>query len=230
MVKTKVQDLASELGVASEQLMTLLKEMHVFARGPQSSLEDDQVAALRVRWEREKRKQKSDAPAAKPKRRSAKAAAAAEAAPAAAESTAKPSKRRRTAAEVAEVEAQLEAERQAEAAATAAFELERPTLEKLELPEPSGLPMPTIEERARALFRDLPPLPAEAEPEAEPEVEAVPETPVRAERVTPPPAQAPAPSGPSVVHRAPPISGYMRPSSTLRQGQQPSPNRSSLQR
>ena len=69
MVKTKVQDLASELGVASEQLMSLLKEMHVFARGPQSSLEDDQVAALRVRWEREKRKQKTDAPAAKPKRR-----------------------------------------------------------------------------------------------------------------------------------------------------------------
>jgi translation initiation factor IF-2 len=202
VVKTKVQDLASELGVASEQLMTLLKEMHVFARGPQSSLEDDQVAALRVRWEREKRKQKSDAPAAKPKRRT-KAAAAAEAAPPAAEATAKPSKRRRTAAEVAEVEAQLEAERQAEAAATAAFELERPQLEKLELPEPSGLPMPTIEERARALFRDLPPLPPEAEAPAEPEAEPVPETPVRPERVTPPPAQAPAASGPSVVHRAP---------------------------
>ena len=202
MVKTKVQDLASELGVASEQLMTLLKEMHVFARGPQSSLEDDQVAALRVRWEREKRKQKSDAPAAKPKRRT-KAAAAAEAAPPAPESAAKPSKRRRTAAEVAEVEAQLEAERQAEAAATAAFELERPQLEKLELPEPSGLPMPTIEERARALFRDLPPLPPEAESPAEPEAEPVAESPARPERVTPPPAQAPAASGPSVVHRAP---------------------------
>ena len=202
MVKTKVQDLASELGVASEQLMTLLKEMHVFARGPQSSLEDDQVAALRVRWEREKRKQKSDAPAAKPKRRT-KAAAAAEAAPPAPETAAKPSKRRRTAAEVAEVEAQLEAERQAEAAATAAFELERPQLEKLELPEPSGLPMPTIEERARALFRDLPPLPPEAEAPAEPEAEPVAEPPARPERVTPPPAQAPAASGPSVVHRAP---------------------------
>src|SRR5687768_11418857 len=182
--------------------MTLLKEMHVFARGPQSSLEDDQVAALRVRWEREKRKQKSDAPAAKPKRRT-KAAAAAEAAPPAPEPAAKPSKRRRTAAEVAEVEAQLEAERQAEAAATAAFELERPQLEKLELPEPSGLPMPTIEERARALFRDLPPLPPEAEAPAEPEAEPVAEPPARPERVTPPPAQAPAASGPSVVHRAP---------------------------
>ena len=201
MVKTKVQDLASELGVASEQLMTLLKEMHVFARGPQSSLEDDQVAALRVRWEREKRKQKSDAPAAKPKRRTK--AAAAEAAPPAPEPAAKPSKRRRTAAEVAEVEAQLEAERQAEAAATAAFELERPPLEKLELPEPSGAPMPTIEERARALFRDLPPLPPEAEAPAEPEPEPVAEAPVRPERITPPPAQAPAASGPAVVHRAP---------------------------
>lgn len=49
MVKTKVQDLAGELGVPTEQVMSLLKDMHVQARGPQSSLEDDQVAALRVR-------------------------------------------------------------------------------------------------------------------------------------------------------------------------------------
>jgi len=202
VVKTKVQDIASELGVPSEQLVTLLKEMHVLARGPQSSLEDDQVAALRVRWEREKRKQKTEEPAKKPKRRTTKAAATAEpVAPPA--DTAKPSKRRRTAAEVAEVEAIQEAERAAEAAATAAFELGRPTLEKLELPEPSGLPMPTIEERARAIFRDLPPMPAEAEAPAEPEVEPVSETPPRADRVTPPPAQSPVTTGPSVVHRAP---------------------------
>src|SRR5688500_20277166 len=63
--------------------------------------------------------------------------------------------------------------------------------------------MPTIEERARALFRDLPPLPPEAEAPAEPEAEPVAEPPARPERVTPPPAQAPAASGPSVVHRAP---------------------------
>ena len=204
MVKTKLQDLASELGVPSEQLMPLLKEMHVFARGPQSSLEDDQVAALRVRWEREKRKQKSEEPAKKPKRRTTKAAtAAAEPVAPPADTAAKPSKRRRTAAEVAEVEAIAEAERAAEAAASAAFELERPSLEKLELPEPSGLPMPTIEERARALFRDLPPMPAEAEAPAEAEVEAAPETPVRPDRITPPPAPAGTAGGPSVVHRAP---------------------------
>ncbi len=202
MVKTKVQDLASELGVPSEQLMPLLKEMHVFARGPQSSLEDDQVAALRVRWEREKRKQKTEAPAKKPKRRTTKTAAAEPVAPSP-DSAAKPSKRRRTAAEVAEVEAQQEAERAVQAAATAAFELERPALDKFELLEPSGLPMPTIEERARALFRDLPPMPAAAEAPAEPEVEEVPAAPARPERVTPPPAHAPAASGPSVVHRAP---------------------------
>ncbi|HEV8197469.1 MAG TPA: translation initiation factor IF-2 [Gemmatimonadales bacterium] len=200
MVKTKVQDLAGELGVPSEQLMTLLKEMHVQARGPQSSLDDDQVAALRVRWEREKRK-KAPEPAKKPKRKVAKAADA-EPVAAPADTSAKPSKRRRTAAEVAEVEAVLEAERQAEAAASAAFELQRPTLEKLELPELSGQPMPTIEERARALFKDLPPLPAEPEAAAEPVEEAAPE-PVRPERVTPPPRVAPVSEGPAVVHRAP---------------------------
>ncbi len=201
MVKTKVQDLAGELGVPTEQLMTLLKELHVQARGPQSSLDDDQVAALRVRWEREKRK-KAPEPAKKPKRKVAKAVEA-EPAPPPADTAAKPSKRRRTAAEVAEVEAVLEAERQAEAAASAAFELQRPTLEKLELPELSGQPMPTIEERARALFKDLPPLPAEPEAVAEPVEEAPVEAPARPERVTPPPRVAPVSEGPAVVHRAP---------------------------
>ncbi|NOT07533.1 MAG: hypothetical protein HOP28_04920, partial [Gemmatimonadales bacterium] len=112
MVKTKVSDLASELGVPPEQLMTLLKELHVQARGPQSSLEAEQVAAVRVRWEREKRK-KVEEPAKKPKRRVTKAAVAKEEPPAPVESAARPSKRRRTAAEVAEVEAIQEAERQA---------------------------------------------------------------------------------------------------------------------
>jgi translation initiation factor IF-2 len=195
VVKTKVQDLAGELGIPSEQLMTLLKDMHVFARGPNSSLEDDQIAAVRVRWEREKRKQRAEEPA-KPKRRVSKKVAAAPEPEPATTAGGKPSKRRRTAAEVAEVEALHEAERQAEAAAAAAaFDLERPTFEKPELPEPTGLPMPTIEERARAIFKDLPPLPVEAE--AEP-VEA---PPARPERVTP--TATPTPVGPSVVHRAP---------------------------
>jgi translation initiation factor IF-2 len=200
VVKTKVQDLAGELGIAPEQLMTLLKDMHVFARGPQSSLEDDQIAAIRVRWEREKRK-KAEEPA-KPKRRVAKKAAAEPPPEPEAKTGAKPSKRRRTAAEVAVVEAQLEAERQIEAAAAAAaFDLERPAFAKVDLTEPSGVPMPTIEERARALFKDLPPLPVEAA--AEPEVvENAKEATTRPERITPAPAAGPA-AGSSVVHRAP---------------------------
>ena len=188
MVKTKVQDLANELEATSEQLMALLKDMHVFARGPQSSLEDDQIAAVRVRWEREKRKKKAVAPTAT-KKRVTKKAKAAEAEPTPA---AKATKRRRTAAEVAEVEARLEAERQAEAAAqAAAFDLEMPVLEKPEPVEASGTPMPTIEERARHLFKDLPPLPEPSEAAAPPVTEPP--------RTTPPPPAATS----QVVHRAP---------------------------
>ena len=188
MVKTKVEDLAVDLGIPSEQLMGLLKEMRVFARGPQSSLEDDQVAAVRVRWERERRKKKTAEPA-KPRRRTTKKAAPPEPeAPAA-----KPAKRRRTAAEVAEFEAQQEAERLAEAAAAAAgFELDRPVLEKPEPIEPTGAPMPTIHERARALFKDLPPLP---------EAEVAPSETAEAPAPAPPPPVPPAER--PVVHRAP---------------------------
>ncbi len=190
MVKTKVQELASELGLATEQLMGLLKDMHVQARGPHSALEDDQVAAVRVRWEREKRKAKAEPEKKAPKRR----VKAAEPAPAA-EALARPSKRRRTAAEVAEAEAQQEAERAAEVV-PAPFELERPILEKPDL-APTSTPMPTIEERARVLFRDLPPLPVEDEPA----VEAAAPEPAKPEPVAP---AAPAPPPPpSVVHRAP---------------------------
>ncbi|MGQ0701612.1 MAG: translation initiation factor IF-2 [Gemmatimonadales bacterium] len=188
MVKTKVQDLAGELEIPAEALMKLLRDMNVAARGPQSSLDDDQVAQVRVRWEREKRKKRAAAPAA-PKRRVTKKAQAAEPEPAV---TAKPTKRRRTAAEMAEATAQLEAERQAEAAAAAAaFDLERPILEKPEPVEAPGTPMLTIEERARALFKDLPPLPVEAEGPAAPPG-ATPGS-----QPPPPPATGP------VVHRAP---------------------------
>ena len=118
MVKTRVHDLAAEFGVAPEQLLNMLKDMNIFVRSHMSALESDQVSAVRVRWEREKRRS-AEEPAAKKGRR--KAAKAAEPAPVAAE--AKPTKRRRTAAEVAQVEAQEQAEKAAE---LAALELERP--------------------------------------------------------------------------------------------------------
>ena len=64
MVKTRVHDLAAEFGVAPEQLLNMLKDMNIFVRSHLSALESDQVSAVRVRWEREKRRT-SDEPAAK---------------------------------------------------------------------------------------------------------------------------------------------------------------------
>ena len=70
MVKTRVHDLAAEFGVAPEQLLSMLKDMNIFVRSHLSALEGDQVSAIRVRWEREKRKS-ADEPAAKKGRRKA---------------------------------------------------------------------------------------------------------------------------------------------------------------
>jgi translation initiation factor IF-2 len=151
VVKTRVHDLAAEFGVAPEQLLGMLKEMNIFVRSHMSALENDQVSAIRVRWEREKRKSAEEPTAKKGRRKAVKA----EPAPAPAE--AKPTKRRRTAAEVAQVEAQAQAEKAAE---LAALELERPVVELEE-----AAPVQSLEERARALFKDLPPAPVESEEE-----------------------------------------------------------------
>ena len=159
MVKTRVHELAAEFGVPAEQLLAMLKEMNIFVRSHLSPLESEQVAAVRVRWEREKRKAHEEE---KPKKARRKAAAApAPEPPPPASDAGRPSKRRRTAAEVAEVEAKQALEREAEEKAAAAFELERPIT--LEPAEP--ITSATIEERARQLFRDLPPAPVEQEQE-----------------------------------------------------------------
>jgi translation initiation factor IF-2 len=195
VVKTRVHDLAAEFGVAPEQLLNMLKDMNIFVRSHLSALESDQVSAVRVRWEREKRRT-SDEPSAKKGRRKA---VKAEPAPPPAE--AKPAKRRRTAAEVAQVEAQVQAEKAAE---LAALELERPVIHEPE----EAAPTQTLEERARALFKDLPPAPPETEePEIAVQEEAAngsaPEAP--AFRPTPPPIAAPrAPFIPPRVQRPAP--------------------------
>ena len=139
--------------------MGMLRDMHIFVRSHMSALEDAQVSAVRVRWEREKRKaaQASEEPA--PKKRAKKAVKTAKAPePEAPAEAGKPAKRRRTAAEVAQAEAVLEAERAAETLRQEALELARPVEKREEPILPSS-----IEERARALFKDLPPLPAEEE-------------------------------------------------------------------
>src|SRR6267378_4340359 len=102
---------------------------------------------MRARWEREKRKQK-DAPAAPKRRRAVKAA---EPVAAAAEPDGRPKRRRRTAAEMAAVEA----EAQAEAAIEAERELKaREVLEAAKAVDEEQ--KPSLEERAAALFKELP--------------------------------------------------------------------------
>jgi translation initiation factor IF-2 len=155
VVKTRVHDLAAEFGVPAEQLMSMLRDMSIFVRSHMSSLEDAQVSAVRVRWEREKRKAAQATDEAAPKKR-AKRAAKPAAVPEPVAEGAKPVKRRRTAAEVAKVEAEAEAERVADALRAEALELARPAEKR----EESMLTV-SLEERARALFKDLPPMPVE---------------------------------------------------------------------
>ncbi len=225
MVKTRVHDLAAEFGVPPEQLLGMLKDMNIFVRSHLSALENDQVSAIRVRWEREKRKS-ADEPAAKKGRRKA---VKAEPAPAPVEP--RPTKRRRTAAEVAVAEAQAESERAAE---LAALELERPIVHEVE----EALPTQSLEERARALFKDLPPAPAEPYDEAAATEPAAPARPADApplppRRVTPgdsprapfipPRIQRPpaSPRGPKPVFSSSAPAAPGRPGAPARPGQAP---------
>ncbi|HET9453669.1 MAG TPA: translation initiation factor IF-2 [Gemmatimonadaceae bacterium] len=105
MSKLKVTDMAGEFGIPTDEVMALLRQMDVPVRGPASVLTDDQVARVRLRWEREKRHraEKATAPAAPARRKKATSAtsAAAAAAPAAAETEAPKPKARTTRAKTA---------------------------------------------------------------------------------------------------------------------------------
>ncbi|HEV8263487.1 MAG TPA: translation initiation factor IF-2 [Gemmatimonadales bacterium] len=156
MATTRIHDLAAEFGISSEQLMGMLKELDIFVRSHLTPLKDEQVALMRARWEREKRKQKE--PAAAPKRRRA-VKAAVEPAPAPVVD-ARPKRRRRTAAEVAAADAAA-----AEVAAVQAAEAEqaRQVLEAAAREQEEVRTAASLEERAAALFKDLAPAePAEA--------------------------------------------------------------------
>ncbi len=186
MATTRIHDLAAEFGISSEQLMGMLKEMDIFVRSHLTPLKDEQVSLMRARWERDKRKQKQ--PAASPKRR--RAARVVEPAPepvAAADS--RPKRRRRTAAEVAAADA-AEAARAAAEAAEA--ERARLALETAAREQVEEKPVPSLEERAAALFKDLAPA-ATAQStdvvEAPPPASAAPSPSI----FSPPPASTPPP-------------------------------------
>ncbi|OLD93175.1 MAG: translation initiation factor IF-2 [Gemmatimonadetes bacterium] len=175
MTTTRIHDLAAEFGISSEQLLGMLKELDIFVRSHLSPLKPEQVALMRARWEREKRKLK-EAPAPTKRRRAVKAAAE----PVAAPPEARPKRRRRTAAEVAVAEA----EAQAEAAIEAERELKaREALEAAKAVDDEE--KPSLEERAAALFKDLP---AAEESRAEPSFAAPPTA--TAAPAAPPPSAA----------------------------------------
>ena len=187
----RVHDLAAELGMTSDELMGVLREMEIFVRSHMSALEDDKVSRVRTRVERkrlEERKKKKDGEAdqARPSRRRAAAKkttkAAAKPAPAEESSAAeagKPKRRRRTAAEVAVQEAEA-----ALVAAAEAAERE-PEVDQLfaeELEAEAEAPKPDVEE----LFPpELAPPPLEGEEERMPT-----ELPVPVASASPPPAPA----------------------------------------
>src|SRR6266705_891785 len=129
----------------------MLKEIDIFVRSHLTPLKDEQVSLMRARWERDKRKQKQ--PSAPPKRR--RAAKADEVAPEPVATTdSRPKRRRRTAAEVAAADAAA-----AEAAAAEAAEAERAriALETAVREQEEEKAIPSLEERAAALFKDLAP-------------------------------------------------------------------------
>src|SRR5690349_5614688 len=124
----------------------MLKEQDIFVRSHLSPLKAEQVALMRARWEREKRKLK-EAPAPPKRRRAVKAAEPVAAAP-----EERPKRRRRTAAEMAAVEAEAQAE-----AAVEEAERELKAREALEAAKAADAEeKPSLEERAAALFKELP--------------------------------------------------------------------------
>jgi translation initiation factor IF-2 len=172
LIKLRVNELAGEFGITSDELMTMLRSMDVPVRSHLSQLSDEQIARLRARWEREKRARQEKPAAAPARRRRGTAAAAASAAPAApapaaeaapdAAAAAGPSRRRRKAADIAAA-AEVTAAHEAEVAAQAASI--EPAVSRLEEellvadPAPEAPARPPIEE-SRITAYSSPPTPA----------------------------------------------------------------------
>src|SRR5256884_3816439 len=163
----------------------MLKEQDIFVRSHLSPLKPEQVALMRARWERDKRKQK-ETPAPPKRRRAVKAAAE----PAAEAPEERPKRRRRTAADVAAAEAEAQAE--------AAIEAERDLKARKALEAAKAVDdeeKPSLEERAAALFKELP---AADETHREPLAASPFAAPLAAAAPPPPPGLGPAapPSAP----------------------------------
>jgi translation initiation factor IF-2 len=112
--KLRVQEVAGEFGISTDEVIALLRQMDVPVRGQATVLSDDQVARVRARWEREKRAraERQAASTIAPRRR--RSAAAAEAPPAPAQAQAESAgavrRRRRTEVQPAAVAAEVTVE------------------------------------------------------------------------------------------------------------------------
>jgi translation initiation factor IF-2 len=209
VTKTRVHDLAAEFGIDSEHLIRLLAEVDIHVRSHLSSLDAGQVAIVRARWERGKRKQAEPEAPKKPTRRRTRTKAA-EPEP---EPEARPRRRRRTAAEMAARDAAIEEEQRLREEAAAEAEREA---------QPVAEAKPSLEERAARLFRDIPTAesevglegaveataaatPAEAGEEETDEAEAAFETETPAAAPPAPSPPAPSPTAPRRPEPAKPL-------------------------
>jgi len=97
--KTRIHDLAAEFGIDSGQLISLLADMGIHVRSHLSAIAADQVALVRARWERDKRRGSATEAKKTTRRRTRKKTAEPE--PKRAAAAKRPVRRRRSAAEVA---------------------------------------------------------------------------------------------------------------------------------
>ena len=248
MAKTRIHDLAAEFGIESEQLIKLLADMDIHVRSHLSALDSGQVALVRARWEREKRRSKEPKKKTTRRRTASKTTSKRKKAAPDEKAPARPRRRRRTAAEVAQQEA-LKAEEDAREAAAeelAAANLEEAPATETAKPVAIFVDLPPETETRETQTEIEPEAPAEArdtgpEPEvslAEPEDQDVagrpePDTkaPVQAEREpaqAPPPGRIP-PKIPRPVKRQPPIkpvaSGLPKPVASAAPGATPEERR-----
>jgi translation initiation factor IF-2 len=105
--KLRVQEVAGEFGISTDEVIALLRKMDVPVRGQATMLSDDQVARVRARWEREKRARAEQATSTAPARRR-RTAATVEAAPSPVASTEAAAPRRRRKADVQPVAIEAE--------------------------------------------------------------------------------------------------------------------------
>lgn len=211
MGKTRIHDLAAEFGIDSGQLITLLADMGIHVRSHLSALVADQVALVRARWEREKRRATATDTKKSTRRRTRKKTAEPEEL---ATPVKRPVRRRRTAAEVAaraaeapapaeiDVEAAVETPIEEQVELAAEFLAEAPAdVEVVEVQESEMEPEVALFEVAEtpSEIAEQPPEVAGQPPEAQPGVIGQPVIPrrvTRAPKTTAPKRSKPAAAAP----------------------------------